>query len=121
MYLERRKDRSTYKDRALRRWFQSEAERNQLLGFVLADTSGLLVATSLPQRASEEMAAQAPYLFERPDLLQKMVKNEDYPVIVDLIAGQASPLFLCAIGKGSMGKKHLTSVKNGVQRILGLN
>jgi hypothetical protein len=121
MLEERRRIRSEYKDIALQFFFRSVAETNQLIGLVLADSMGLLVASSLPRRVAEEIAAQAPYLAGASELFNAISGNEDYPLMVHEISVGGHPFYLCLVGRAKVKDQSLTSAEGGVRRILQLN
>jgi hypothetical protein len=118
MQMERRKQRSEYKDQALQLWLSSVAQKNKLVGLVLADRAGLLVASTMSRSYSEEVAARAPYI---STLGVKLDSPTGRPVTVHEIVVGETPLFLCAVGQQQADLKSLNTAEGGVKRILGPN
>jgi hypothetical protein len=121
MERERRRARSEYREQALRLFFSSVAEKNDLMGLVLCDPSGLLVASNLPTRVAEEVAAEAPFLAGQEGLLNALTRNEEYPLFVQEVQIAGQSLFLCIVGRLVMEPQSLVHAEGGVKRILGLN
>lgn len=117
MHIDRRKTRSDFRDLALRFWLCATAERGQLDGLVLADQAGLLIAASMPQRAAEEVAAQAPYLAGHAELLNAVMGNDAFPLTVHELSLSSQPIYICGVGRPIMDNTLIQDVQSGVQRI----
>ncbi len=111
---ERRRERSSYSDVALQRWFAAVADRHDLVGLVLADSAGLLVASNIPGAEAEELAAVAP-LVNQPDAL---ADRNPTPLAIGKIEVDETPLLLCAVGAGGGRADALRNAESGVKRIL---
>jgi len=112
LFVERRRKRSSFWGLALQYWLGAVSRRTKLVGLVLADSAGLLVASSLRGPEAEELAAMAP-LVARP----RETASPRLPMSVKRITIDRSQLYLCAVG-GSNHERGLQLAENGIQRIL---
>ncbi len=121
MESERRTRRSEYRDQSLRYWFASAADRDDLLGFVLADQSGLLIASNLPAAAAEEVAAQTPFLHGNEPLLKDLTDDNRFAVKVHPLTIGSSSAYLCVIGREEVSPNSLAIATGGIKRIMNCN
>ena len=118
MEAERRKRRSQYRDQSLSYWFASAAVREDQLGFVLADTAGLLIASNLPPAAAEEVAAQTPFIYGNEQHLADFTDSDRFAVKVHRVGLGNDQAYLCVIGKDEVTAVGLEVAVGGVKRIL---
>ena len=121
MSAERRKQRSQLYDRSLRFWLAAEARRAELAGFVLADSSGLVLASSRDAPEVEEVAALAPLLSRPDDTGQSLAQQHQIPVSIQEMVVENSLLYLCALGDEERCEGGLESAAPGIRRILATN
>ena len=111
---ERRADRSQSAPTALQKLLETVSEKFGLLGMVLADELGLLVAGSSPIIDTQEMAAAAP-LVEKGRRKQPLF---GWPLKAWRVSTKHGDLVLCAVGeKASVAAASLHAAR-GVRRIL---
>lgn len=118
MYAERRRKRSNFAGLALQYWLSSVARQQGIFGLVLADSAGLLVASSLRGPEAEELAAIAPLLAADGDRGESTFQPEDLPIVVHRTEVDRSQLFLCAVGDSERVQQGMSTAAGGVQRIL---
>ncbi len=112
--IDRRKRRSGTAQQALDYLLESIMERFGLLGLVLSDDQGLMVAASSPLVDPEEMAAISP-LLERNIPVEK---PQGWPISVWSVETSFGKLSLAAIGeKATVGAATLCAARS-VRRIL---
>ena len=112
--VDRRARRSSKPQNALDYLMESIMERFGLLGLVLSDDQGLVVAASSPLVDAEEMAAVSPLL--RRDL--PVEKPQGWPITVWPVKTRLGDLSLCAIGeRTTVGAATLCAARS-VRRIL---
>jgi len=119
MNVERRRKRSSYSQLALQYYLSSVAQRQKLFALVLADSAGLLVASSLQGPEAEELAAVAP-LLARPDEAgdQAVAERNQIPVVIRRMPVAKSSLLLCAVGEKDRSVEGIAQAAGGVSRIL---
>lgn len=118
---ERRTRRSPDRNVALRFQLEHAREKGGLDALVLADGSGLLVASSGDAAVCSELGAVAP-LVSRSVLgmpMPPLLKGSE--VVVRRVDVYGQPLFLAAAGGGVARDALLTKSIVGVQRILAAN
>jgi hypothetical protein len=115
MQVERRTQRSNFSDQALGFWLSSRARESGLEGLVLADSSGLLVATNMAPEAAEPVAASGALMHSRRDIPESM-KNRPASVCAFAIGGQE--LLLCTVGAAAPTGESFGELVAGVERIL---
>lgn len=115
MHVDRRRKRSNYAGLALQYWFASVARRARLLGLVLGDSAGMLVASNIRGPEAEELAALAPLLARDRD---PGLSPPDVPVAIKRMQIDRTALFLCAVGGGGQRSSGLRWAESGVHRIL---
>jgi len=118
MREERRKQRSEYWDLALQYFLQARAQRNKLVGLILADTSGLLVSSTMSRAYSERIAARAPMLIKRKVKLDSPMGK---PVQIQKLSVGSDPLYICAVGGPGLDEELFGTIEGDVKRIIGPN
>jgi len=116
---ERRRKRSSFAGLALQYWLNAVAQRKRLMAIVLADSAGLVVASSFKGPEAEELAALAPLLArsgERDAVLEASIP--DLPLKIEPMKIDRTALYLCAVGAPDRMGTGLRLAKGGVQRIL---
>jgi hypothetical protein len=113
MEMERRKQRSEYKDQALGYWLDAVAQEHELSGLVLAEENGLYLASNLPHEDAEAIAARA--------LVSGGKRPRGATPLKVLPLSGNEPLYLCVLGKKRLTKASQKVVEAGIHRILGLN
>lgn len=117
--IERRKERSTNPVDALSLWLSSISRQNRLVGFVLADESGLLLASNMRSEKVEELAALAPLLVRRDQEGRRPLDRHQVPVSIQRVdTGGSAPVLLCALGEPTRRDRGLRAAAPGVRRIL---
>jgi hypothetical protein len=118
MFRERRRKRSSYTCLSLQYWLNAVAQRKRLMAIVLADSAGLLVASSFKGPEAEELAAMAPLLADagHPDAPLEAVP--EMPMAIQKMHVDRTSLFLCAVGEQHRSREGLQLAAGGVQRIL---
>jgi hypothetical protein len=117
--IERRRERSTNPLDALRLWLSSISRKNRLVGFVLADEAGLLLASNIQSEKVEELAALVPLLVRRDRSGRRPLDRHQVPVSIQQVdAGGSSPVLLCALGEPTRRVRGLLAAAPGVRRIL---
>ncbi len=123
LYLEKRKNRSTYFVEALKIYLGTVMQRAQIKALAVVDTDGLLVSEAHDDDTiePEEVAAVCPLVVRvggkcfSPGC--KPGNVEEFSVMLFLFQDQ--PLYLVAVGDMENGCDLLCSTVEGVQRILG--
>lgn len=122
--VERRRRRSGYPGLALHYWLAEIARQNDLFALVLADSSGLLVGSSLRGPEADELAAIAP-LIARDDHPASYSsdagtrkRRPSVPVTVQCVAVEGDSMYLCAVGEAEQSHEGLSEASTGVHRIL---
>jgi hypothetical protein len=116
---ERRRKRSERAEEALALWLRSTAQRMRVPCFVLADDAGLLVASSLDEERSEELAALAPLLLRRDAQGRTAVERHGVPMAIHIVDHEGSALLLIAVsGDVARRERGLAAARLGVRRIL---
>ncbi len=118
MKEDRRKQRSEYWDLALQYYLQASTQRNKLVGLILADTSGLLVSSTMSRSFSERIAARVPGLIKKKVRLDSPMGK---PVQIHQVSVGKEPLYICAIGSRELKKENFVNIEGGVKRIIGPN
>ncbi|MBK6849181.1 MAG: hypothetical protein IPG96_17165 [Proteobacteria bacterium] len=118
MQVERRRKRSNYRGLSLHYWLAAVAARTRALAFVLADPSGLLIASSLRGPEAEELAAIVPLLHRDATAALMEVKWRQMPIQVDQLTIDGSPVLLCVVGDRPACHGALEQAAGGVERIL---
>lgn len=118
MQVERRRKRSNYRGLSLHYWLAAVAARTRALAFVVADPSGLLIASSLRGPEAEELAAIVPLLYRDAAAPLVGVKWRQMPIQVDQITIDGMPLLLCAVGDRPACHSAMAQAAGGVERIL---
>lgn len=118
MNTERRRKRSSYYGLSLKYWLSSIASQQRLFALVLADTGGLLVASSLVGPEAEELAAVAPLLARPDETGASLSARRDVPVVVHKVLLEGSSLYLCAVGGKQQSQRSVRLAEGGVRRIL---
>lgn len=118
MYHERRRKRSSYTCLSLQYWLNAVAQRKRLMALVLADSAGLLVASSFRGPEAEELAAMAPLLANPGHPTAPLDSVPEMPLAIKPMCIDRTSLFLCAVGEQHRSKEGLNLAAGGVQRIL---
>ncbi|MCD6497969.1 MAG: hypothetical protein J7M25_06645 [Deltaproteobacteria bacterium] len=113
---ERRNNRTNDQLNALRLMMDATVQRFGLLGLVLADDEGLMVAASSPLIDPEEMAAVSPLLVRNPDAPEPF----DWPLEVWRVNTNEANLQFCAIGEHRSVAAATLKASRAVRRILEL-
>jgi hypothetical protein len=118
--LERRGRRSSFAGEALNFQLEHVCKEQNLVALVLADPSGLLIASSRPGPEAEELAAVAPFAARRASLCpQNPISEEKHlPCAVGEVSVDDSPLILLAVGERRRARVAIASASLGVRRIL---
>ena len=120
MRPERRRRRSRNVFVALRYWLQAAAGRNGVVGFVLTDPQGCVVATSLSATHARELASLAPVLM-LPDANGWLRANTfTAPLTVRELPTLGGRLLLCAVGRRTPADHEaaLDEAATGIRRIM---
>ena len=118
MFAERRRKRSNFAGLALQYWLTTIARQKGVFGIVVADSAGLLVASSLKGPVAEELAAIAPLMDRstgQPTVRTKLAK---VPIMIHRVMIDRSLLYVCAIGEGNRSEDSVRLACGGVKRIL---
>lgn len=115
---ERRKRRSSNVIVALRYWLVATAQRTRTSGFALADASGFLIASNLPQGHAQELATLAPLLARPGRTGRRPVDDFELPLSIHEIPMFDSKLLLCAVGDPPCREQGLKEAVPGVLRII---
>lgn len=118
MHPERRRKRSSYFSLALQYWLSAVAQRKRQMAMVLADSAGLLVASSFKGPEAEELAAMAPLLSAPGGPDAPLTDAPRLPYQVHRMAIDRTSLFLCAVGDRPGRDEALRLAESGVRRIL---
>ena len=118
---ERRQRRSTDRYIALRYQLEHTRAKAALEALVLADDSGLLVASSGDEEVCSELGAVAPLMGKAPLGLPMPPLLRGADVGLRRVEVHGVPLFLAAVGGNVARDAHLAMSKSGVERILTWN
>lgn len=118
MFHERRRKRSSFAGLALQYWLKSVARRKNIMALVLADSAGLLMASSFGGPEAEELAAMAPLLARAGEEGAPLETQPDIPLTIRPMQVYRDSLYLCAVGNRRRGNDSLHEAIGGVQRIL---
>lgn len=118
MWLERRRKRSEHAGLALRYLLAAVAARTNMLGLVLADEHGLVVAASLSPENAEPVAALAPFRAGRVRLPTHLLPRPPVPMATMTLDLDGTTLYLCALGGPEIDTRELEETAIGVIRIL---
>ena len=118
---ERRKRRSTDRYIALRYQLEHTRAKAALEAVVLADDSGLLVASSGDEEVCNELGAVAPLMGKSPLGLPMPALLRGADVGLRRVEVHGVPLFLATVGGNVARDAHLAMSKDGVERILTWN
>jgi hypothetical protein len=118
MIRERRRKRSSYIGLSLQYWLASVAQRKKLMALVLADSGGLLVASSFKGPEAEELAALAPLLARPGEPGAALERAPNVPLAVRPMRIDQTSLYLCAVGNQSSREEGIRLAVGGVRRIL---
>jgi hypothetical protein len=116
---ERRRRRSKVAEEALHHWLYATARRLRIPGLVLADATGLLIASNLAGDTPEELAALAPLLLRKDDRGSTAAERHAVPMGILAIRHEGARLLLLAVAKEpDRRQRGLLAAAHGVQRIL---
>ena len=118
MFADRRRKRSNFAGLALQYWLNTIAQQKGVFGLVVADSAGLLVASSLKGPVAEELAAIAPLLDRSSGKPSVRSKLSRVPIMIHKVMIDRSLLYVCAIGEGERGHDSVRLACGGVKRIL---
>jgi hypothetical protein len=118
MLRERRRKRSSFAGLALQYWLNAVANQKRLMALVLADSAGLLVASSFKGPEAEELAALAPLLARPGEPGAPLEEAPELPVEIHPMRVDRTSLYLCAVGNRARGRDCLRLAASGVRRIL---
>lgn len=118
MQLDRRRKRSTYTALSLHYWLAAMAERTPAFAFVLADPTGLLVASSIRGPEAEELAAVAPILARADSSGLQAARRYGVPMCIEEIEIDGMRMYLCAVGERDACSLALPQAAVGISRIL---
>jgi hypothetical protein len=119
MEPERRKVRSEFAGEALHLWLRAVNGKQGLRALVLADDSGMLVASSFVGPEAEELAALAPIFDPTGASPTPPTDLSLLPMIVHPIQIDDTAMFLCAVGDEDCCEEGARAAETGVRRILG--
>lgn len=115
MTLDRRRNRTTDKSEAMRRFLGSCVLRLGLRSLTLGGKDGLLLASAGDGVDPESAAAFAPFIFHERWAYPEKV---DAPYFVDAIPYPLGTLYLFAVGARSDRSLRSSGTKAGIRRIL---
>ena len=118
MFAERRRKRSNFAGLALQYWLNTIATQKGVFGLVVADSAGLLVASSLKGPVAEELAAIAPLLDRAGGQHTVESQLSKVPIMIHKVVIDRSELYVCAIGEGVRSDESVRLACGGVKRIL---
>lgn len=118
MQVNRRRKRSNYTALSLQYWLAAVARRTRTFALVLADTAGLLIASTLHGPEAEELAALAPLLARGHTSTASVSARYGVPVSVNPITVDGMPMLLCAVGEDETREPAMVQAVDGVSRIL---
>lgn len=118
MLTERRRKRSSFAGLALQYWLGAVARQNRLMALVLADSAGLLIASSFRGPEAEELAAMAPLLARPGQPGAPLEEAPRLPLEIQPLRIDRTSLYLCAIGERGRIGDGLKKAAGGVRRIL---
>lgn len=121
LFEERRQRRSSDRFIALRYQLEHTREHGNIEALVLADDEGLVVASSGDASTCAELGAIAP-LVARSAMgmpMPPLLRGAEVAIRPVRIYGQS--LYLASVGGGVARDAHLSTSRNGVQRILASN
>ena len=113
---ERRRKRSSFAGLALQYLFNAIARRQGLQGIVLADTSGLVVATNVKMADAEEVAAMAPLMVKSAGLEYDWYWGA--PLVIRQVEVEGEPFYLCALGANMPAMQGASEAAGALDRIL---
>ncbi len=116
MTRERRRKRSSFAGLALQYLFNSIVARKGIEAIVLADTSGLVVASSHKETEAEEVAALAPLMARSAGLQYDWYWGA--PLTMQQVDIGRDTFYLCALGENGPALKGAQEAAGGVDRIL---
>ena len=129
--LERRKDRSSFADQALEKFFASVRRDNHLLALILADADGHLIATASEGFSESSLAALAIFASdlepraggfppfgpaESGEIAQFGVGH----AVVQRFIAEGSMLTLTIVGEVTVKTDQIKRIRAGIDRILKL-
>ena len=117
MLSERRRKRSNFAGLALQYWLSTIARQKGVKGLVVADSAGLLVASSIRGPVAEELAAIAP-LLDRSGPHTVKSKLTSLPIMMHKVMIDRSLLYVCSIGDSMRNEESVRLACGGVKRIL---
>ena len=118
MHVERRRKRSNFAGLALQYYLASVARRTRVVSLVVADSAGLLVASSMKGPEADELAAIAPLLMRSDEEGSCPVDRHKLPLVIEKVPVDRSSLFVCAVGIQQRCADSVKQAKSGVRRIL---
>ena len=113
---ERRRKRSSFAGLALHYLFNSIVRRQGLEAMVLADTSGLVVASSQKMADAEEVAALAPLMARSAGLQYDWYWGA--PLVMHQLDFGKDTFYLCALGTNTLAAEGAREAAGAVDRIL---
>jgi hypothetical protein len=120
MLNERRRKRSSFAGLALQYWLSAVARKKKMMALVLADSAGLLVASSFNGPEAEELAALAPLLARAGEEGAPLESKPDVPLTIRPMQFYRDSMYLCAVGNRRRGNDTLNEAAEGVDRILDI-
>jgi hypothetical protein len=118
MQVERRRKRSSFASLSLQYWLSAVAQQKKLMALVLADSAGLLVASSFHGPEAEELAAMAPLLARPGEPDSPLMELPQLPVEIQPMSVDCTSLYLCAVGDRARIPDGMRLAAGGVLRIL---
>jgi predicted regulator of Ras-like GTPase activity (Roadblock/LC7/MglB family) len=111
--MERRVRRSHYRGLALRHFLDAISMRRQAHGMIIAESSGLLIASNLADEEAELYAALCPFIAQGITV-QRSAKTP-YPIHVETAEVDGVPFYICVVGHNDAALKE---ARPGIERIL---
>lgn len=118
VWQERRRKRSEQAGLALKYLLAAVAARTNMLGLVLADENGLVVAASLSLENAEPIAALAPFRAGRVRVPAHRLPRPPVPIATMTLDLDGTTLYLCGLGGPEIDTRELEETAIGVVRIL---
>ncbi len=118
MIVDRRKNRTNLVGVALEIWLRAIVERSQLTAIVLADPTGLLIASSFTGEHAEVLAAVTPIYATTSQPSSHIRRISEVPLSAAQICAGEYKLYLGIVGPSQNVRDGMEEVVRGVQRIL---
>lgn len=117
-HAERRLNRSSNPNLALKLWLASLSQRLRVPGFIITDHAGLVVATNLKGPKADEVGAMAPMLSRRDEVGVRPVDRHGVPLTIHEMDHRGRTLLICAVGDRIRRETGARVAVHGIRRIL---